>query len=463
VTVERQHDPREHLLRTTGRRFAIFTLLLVTALVALVGVSTAFVATGLMRENIDRTLRAAVTDELLLHELAEDEDEYQLAPLGSADTFVLLVDEAGAARRNPSDIRLEGLPDGDAIAAAGDREDIRDGRYGGVDIRLLTKRITGLGEFGVPGDEAAYLQVGFVLTLQNAQQHELVMAVLGVALLGLLGAAVVTLLVTRRALVPIRSAFATERRFVAAASHELRTPVAVIRSSADIMEREGLVSDAGRSLVDDILGESDRLGRLVGDLLALASTETGAIAVERRPLDLGGWFDGVTRRATTLARAQSVRLDVRPPPDAEPMVVLADAERLEQLLQILIHNALEHSPPDGVVTLGLDLIEAKRVARLSVSDQGPGIPAAERARVFEPFARLRGERRSEAGTGLGLAIARQLAGSHDAELGIADRDHGPGTTFVLELPLAPAGTTTESGESTLAGDRPTEDAHGPER
>lgn len=102
------------------------------------------------------------------------------------------------------------------------------------------------------------------------------------SVIGLLGAALVTMLVTRRALSPIRSAFATERRFVATASHELRTPVAMIRASAEILQREELVAPQGRSLVEDVITESDRLSRLVGDLLALASAEAGATASGHR-------------------------------------------------------------------------------------------------------------------------------------------------------------------------------------
>ncbi len=108
------------------------------------------------------------------------------------------------------------------------------------------------------------------------------------SLVGLAGAALVTWLVTRRALVPVRSAFATERRFVAAASHELRTPVAIVRASAEILDREGLVAADGQPFVTDIVSETDRMGRLVGDMLALASAEAGAVSVERHPVELVG-------------------------------------------------------------------------------------------------------------------------------------------------------------------------------
>ena len=95
-----------------------------------------------------------------------------------------------------------------------------------------------------------------------------------------------TLVVPRRALAPIRTAFAAERRFVAAASHELRTPVAIIRASAEVVQREGHTTPSGETLIGDIIAETDRLGRLVGDLLALASAEAGAVTMDLQPTEL---------------------------------------------------------------------------------------------------------------------------------------------------------------------------------
>ena len=139
--------------------------------------------------------------------------------------------------------------------------------------------------YRLDGSISGVLQTGFVLTAHEEQQALIARTIILASLLGLLGAAIVTLFVTRRAMSPIRRAFAAERRFVGSASHELKTPVSIVHASAEILQREDLVQPEGRYLVDDIISESDRMGRLVGDLLALASTQAGQISVSSVLLD----------------------------------------------------------------------------------------------------------------------------------------------------------------------------------
>jgi signal transduction histidine kinase len=141
-----------------------------------------------------------------------------------------------------------------------------------------------------------------------------------------------------------------------------------------------------------------------------------------------------TRRAGALAAADGVDLAVKEPAGDAPIVVAVDIDRLEQVLHILIDNASRHAPNGSVVTVALSASAASGKARLAVSDDGPGIPPEDRERIFEPFTRVRGEKRSSGGTGLGLAIARQLATDHEAELRVADTAP-PGATIELILPL----------------------------
>jgi signal transduction histidine kinase len=260
--------------------------------------------------------------------------------------------------------------------------------------------------------------------------------------MGIAGAGLVTLLVTQRALKPIRQAFDAERRFVAAASHELRTPVAIIRASAEVLQREGHTTPEGETLVADIVTETDRLGRLVGDLLALASAEAGAVTIDARPTELGAWLDDTARLIGPMIRSRGLRL-VAEFEAAEGAVVMADPERLTQVLLVLIDNAVAHSPAGGTIHLAAAR-DGSRVVAISVTDEGPGVPPALREAIFEPFARSPGDTRRTEGSGLGLAIARQLATRQGATLVAIDpppREAGtvPGACFVLRLPIASAG------------------------
>jgi signal transduction histidine kinase len=456
-------EPVDRLVRRTRRQLSAVTLLLVAGLLAGVGLATAAVETRLSDATIDSSLRGAAASAISTFFASQDDgsgnggaatveaigpDESTSAvgqptagiaetddhPPESADTFFLVLDQAGALLSNPRRVTLQGLPDRAAVAAAGTGgEDWRTVSDGGIRVRLLTQEIR-----DQAGTRIGFLQSGFALTLHDEQTRELFGTIVAASLIGLLGAILVTLVVTRRALAPIRSAFGTERRFVAAASHELRAPVAVIRASAEILQREGLVAPEGRRTVDDVISESDRLSRLVGDLLALASAEAGAISFDLKPVEVRAFISGIAGLAVVMAQARGARLVVDGLEDepARPMIVEADPDRLTQILLILVDNAIDHSPDGGVVRLALrtKANDGRAAVVVSVIDQGPGVPEADRERIFEPFARLQGGSGMVSGTGLGLAIARLLANRQGAVLEV-DEAPGGGAVFNVVLPL----------------------------
>jgi signal transduction histidine kinase len=434
----RPNDPIERLLGRTRRRLTLTTLALIALLVAVIGISTAVVGLRVLDSEVDRALDAFATATVarLDGELpssggsAGGSEEgggsaaIETAP-ASSDTFLLILDPKGKVVANPSAVSLTGLPDLAAVAAAAKHgKDVRDVDADGVPIRLETLPVKH------DASTAGYVQAGFVLTLHEEQSARLVLTIAIVGLVGLLGAAIVSVIVTGRALVPIRRTMAGQRRFVADASHELRTPATLIRSAAEILERERLVSEEGRPFVEDIEAEADRLARLVEDLLTLASTDAGVLKVERRPIDLAEVARDTVRRATSLAEERRVQLAFG---SSGPTRIDGDRDRLVQLLLILVDNASAHSPDGGTVTVSVD--GAARRVVLSVADEGPGVPEAERERVFEPFHRLRDERRTAGGTGLGLAIARRLAQSHGAAIEVDDAPGG-GARFRIEIPPA---------------------------
>jgi len=422
--------PNASLLARTRRWLALGTLAVIGALVLALGAATAIVGTSILRSEVDRALVAA-SDAYLAQlggeVLSEEGEESEGHQPQASDTFFLVLDVNGALVANPSGVPSDGLPDQAAVdAARATGSDLRTVDANGTRVRLLTAPIE------EDNTAVGWLQTGTVLTLHDRQTQALVMAVLVVGAVGLVGAALATLWITGRALVPIRAAFETERRFVADASHEIRTPAAVIRSSAEVLEREELVAPPGRPLVADIVGEADRLGRLVEDLLALAASEQGSLAMETAPVDLVALARTAVRRATPLAEDRGLQLD-GPPDDASPIVAEGDADRLLQVLLILLDNAFRHSPPAGRVSV--TATGAERHGRVEVLDQGPGVPAAMREKIFEPFARLPASRsRADAGSGLGLAIARRLVELHDGTLTVEDAPGG-GACFVLRVPV----------------------------
>jgi two-component system sensor histidine kinase CiaH len=430
VTGSADAGPNASLLAQTRRRLALSTMAVVGALVLALGAATAVVGTSILDQEVDRALAsasAAYLGQLGGETGQEDHEASESHEPQASDTFFLVLDASGALVANPSGVPLAGLPDLAAVAAArAAGSDLRTVDAGGTRIRLRTARI------GEDGTTAGWLQTGIVLTLHDRQSGGLVLAVLLVGALGLAGAALATLWITGRALVPIRAAFETERRFVADASHEIRTPAAVIRSSAEILQREELVAPAGRPLVDDIVGEADRLGRLVEDLLALAASERGTLAIETGPVDLAALTRTAVRRATPLAQDRGLRLG-GPDATVPPIAADGDADRLLQVLLILLDNAFRHSPAGATVSVTVARAAGGR-GRVEVQDQGPGVPPAMREKIFEPFARMPASRsRADAGSGLGLAIARRLVELHEGTLTV-DEAPGGGARFVLELP-----------------------------
>ena len=426
-------DPTSRLISQTRRRLFVLTLGLVALLVVGIGAATALVTLRALDDDVDRALAASVEaaaatlhDGLPSDGNSEDREEGILA---ASDTFLLVLDANGAVLSNPSRVNLPGLPSASAVEAAqGGARDLRTVDAGGTEVRLLTTRVSSEDE----GERVVgFVQGGFVLTLHDEQSRSIVSAILLAGVVGLIGAAIVTLIVTGRALVPIRRSFDAQRRFVADASHELRTPAALIRANAEVMEREGLATEGGRPLVADIIGEADRLGRLVSDLLQLAATDATGTAIGARPIDLAALATDTVRQAQALASSRGTHLAMHPS-RSDMAVVGGDRDQLIQLLLILLDNAFDHSPEGGTVTVGVG--RAGETVELTVADAGPGIPPSDRQRVFEPFTRLPGVQRDRAGgTGLGLAIARRIVTAHGGTIRVDDAPAG-GAAFVVTLP-----------------------------
>jgi two-component system OmpR family sensor kinase len=198
----------------------------------------------------------------------------------------------------------------------------------------------------------------------------------------------------------IRAGVQEQRRLVADASHELRTPLAAMRAEIDVSLRADDLSPAAAAVLESAREEVDRLSRMVDDLLVLATAdEEGGLRLHLAPTDLAV----LAARAADELRGHGVELELRGP--AAP--VLGDERRLERAIRNVVENAVEFSPPGGVVVL------ETAPGRLSVTDEGPGIPPELRERVFERFFRADPSRtRATGGSGLGLSIAAEIVAAH---------------------------------------------------
>jgi heavy metal sensor kinase len=245
------------------------------------------------------------------------------------------------------------------------------------------------------------------------------------------------------------SAFDQQRRFMADASHELRTPVAVMLGEADIALSQGERSAVDyRIALQAVRDEGRRLSRIVADLFLLARADAGQRPLQRRELYLDEMVSDCVRAARALATPRSTTLvfDQRfadahaLPDDGDDWPLDGDEELLRSLVMNLLDNAIKHSPPGARVVVTLSRTDASY--RISVADSGPGIPLDARARVFDRFYRVDSSRSREAssetgGAGLGLAIGRWIAEAHGGTLELSESS-AAGSTFEVVLPRSKA-------------------------
>jgi nitrogen-specific signal transduction histidine kinase len=226
--------------------------------------------------------------------------------------------------------------------------------------------------------------------------------------------------------------------FVATVSHELRTPLTSMRGALGLLlsGAAGSLSPQGRELLLIANQNTERLIRLINDILDIEKIESGAITVRRDRCDLKEVLAATIAGVAGYAREHGVRVQVVA---VESAGVMGDQDRLIQVFTNLISNAIKFSPAGGEVTVRLDVTSG--VARVSVRDRGPGIPPEFQGRLFGKFQQAEtSASRRHGGTGLGLAIARAIVERHEGTISFTTAA-GAGTTFVVELPCAPVPVT----------------------
>jgi len=235
----------------------------------------------------------------------------------------------------------------------------------------------------------------------------------------------------------LESANQMKDEFLSIASHELRTPITVIRAHAQMIERNiAKYSDFSSNLSTLITSlkiideQTRRLSVLVDNLLDPNSNRDGKMQLQRELRDLAALCREVVEEQRLLS-GRLIELELPP----EPVILRLDHQRMSQVVTNIVSNALKYSPTDLPVKVRVD--QRDNVAVLQVSDAGPGIAADQQTRIFEPFYRTpEAQGSSKRGSGLGLAICKDIVEQHDGRIW-CDSCVGKGSTFVVELPLLP--------------------------
>jgi heavy metal sensor kinase len=236
----------------------------------------------------------------------------------------------------------------------------------------------------------------------------------------------------------LERAFQRQRQFTADAAHELRTPLALLASQADLALARPRAASEYQAALESIRADTARLSQLLADLLVLARAEAGHEPLVSERLDLTALADDVIGAMAPLAESRGVRLAVT---NAEHAVVLeADQTRLTQLLVNLLDNGIKYTPAGGMVTVSVTQRSDGPILR--VADTGVGIPAEHLPHVFERFYRVdKARSQAEGGAGMGLAICQWIVRAHGGDIRVESQP-GLGTTFTVRLPARPANSAT---------------------
>lgn len=343
--------------------------------------------------------------------------------------FYALVDSTGDILNGTPNVDPAGLADAAAVQDALD-----DGRVfadtessEGDSLRVY---VVSLGLETTEGGELL-MQVGRSTEPEEQALQRLLRVLVGGGGAGLALALAGGYVLAGRALRPIRSAMDSQRAFIADASHELRTPLSVVRANAELLKRhESEPVEANAEAVDDIMGESDRLARLVGQMLTLARIDAGQASISHSEVALDEVAEEVARGMRLLAERRGVSFEAAV--DGS-LPVRGDKDRLRELMVILTDNAIKYTDAGGQVRLEVRRASSGK-ATVRVTDTGHGIPPEALPHIFDRFYRVdKARSRQAGGTGLGLAIARWIAEAHGGSIR-AESAPGVGSTFTVELP-----------------------------
>jgi two-component system, OmpR family, sensor histidine kinase CiaH len=424
-------------------RLVGWTMLILGLILVLLGATVYVALSRSLTSEVDRNLE--ISSQQALPALLGPPDQpgraNNRAPLGGrtgyrGGVFILHLAPDGQVLANPQEVNVAGVtwPDATTIRAPA----LATINLNDEPTRVLVQR----------APDADLLIVGESLQPEQTALHFLVLVLVaggGLGLLMVLGGA---WFLSGRALVPIQQAFQRQQEFVADASHELRTPLTVLRSATDLLNQDRTEPlERNGELFDDVRAEIGRVQRLTQDLLTLARSDQGELELMTAPVELVALAGDVVRRTTPMAHTKAVQLELTGEENT-PMVE-ADPERLQQVLLILLDNAIKHTPAGGRVDVRVQH-HTPTHAVIQVEDTGSGIPAEHLPRIFDRFYRA-DRARSDGGTGLGLAIAKMLVEAHGGHLTLTSKpDVGTQVTVSLPTTMAAGSTGYEFPSSVLS-------------
>ncbi|HXL52673.1 MAG TPA: HAMP domain-containing sensor histidine kinase [Gemmatimonadales bacterium] len=291
-------------------------------------------------------------------------------------------------------------------------------------LRLYAERFTG-------ANGTVYVAAAVADRLELEYEYaSLIRAFAAAALAALLLVAGGGYVLTRQSTAPIERSMEQMRRFMADAAHELRTPITLLRTRAEVAAGQARDSTRDTTTFQAIEREAGRLGAIVGELLTLARADAGERPVKHDVLFVDDTAASAVEAVRTLAEHKRVSVEIGTFEEAH---VTGDPALLRELFLIVLDNAIKFTPAGGGVRL--DVSVANGHAAVVVTDSGIGIPAGELPHVFERFYRGDAARRAAEGAGLGLAIARWIAEVHGARIDIAS-EPGAGTRVRMTFPVA---------------------------
>jgi signal transduction histidine kinase len=335
--------------------------------------------------------------------------------------FVIPLNSNGSVQPITTAQKFPIQPDKAAMQAASiTGEDIRTIKTSdGVPIRLLTYNLPA-------GYQVRFLQLGRPIDDQTRLLNQYLMGLIGISLIVLLLVGILSWWLAGNSLIPAQRSLEEQQAFIANASHELRTPLTLIRSSTEMASRS-IPEGEPKQLLNDVMKDVDYMSRMVEDLLLMSRLDNKRLTINRKPVSVNMLLADIQNQAQMIAGGGIVQAKLLP----QDVKVMADPDRLRQVLLILLDNAIQYTPKDGIIRLWTE-ISRKQVA-IIFEDTGYGISADDLPHIFERFYQVVPHNEPQnRGAGLGLSLAKSLIEMQHGHIQVQSQP-GVGTRFTIFL------------------------------